>query len=1027
MKKLFTFFLLSLLLSFSLEGYSQSDQTTIMGTIIDVDKTPIYGANVIIQGTTIGTTTDFDGKYTLKVPTSATSLTFSYLGFTTKTVLIENRSVINVTLEASSAELDEIVIVGFGSQKKISVVGAVSTMASEDLRSANTTISSSLAGNVAGIIGVQRSGQPGADGASFYIRGVATYSGVSNPLILLDGVEISQGDLNSLSPEVIESVSVLKDATATAVYGTRGANGVLIVATKTGKNLDKPRINVRVQSQFTMPTSTPEFVGGVEYMELYNEAVTQRGTGEILFSQDKINGTRDGLNQYVFPNVDWYDAMFNDFADNQEINVSVQGGGKKVGYFMNATMNNQNGMLKKFDVNSYDNNINVRKFTFQNNIDADLSSTTKVALKLNTQLRYYNGPSTNVQSIFSSVMNTNPVVFPMYYPLEEGADPRDLMYGGKSGGAVNDGFENPFASMTRGYTDNFQSTVLATFTGEQKLDFITEGLVFKGLASFKNWSTTTVTRSKGYNQYELGSYQVNADGTYDYSLNQVGAAQSISLGTSTATSGDRRFYMQPSIEYKKSFDKHEVSGLLLYNQTEYLINSPYDLSSSLPERRMGYAGRVTYDFDNRYLFEANFGYNGSENFAKGNRFGFFPSVGAGYVISNEKYFEGLTDVIDVLKIRASWGKVGNDRIGGARFPYLSDIDLNGSGFTTGVEQTTNYSGPVYNQFANTGISWETAEKLDIGLQLDLINGFKFNIDYFREKRDNIFVDISTTIPTVFGTSGTNVYANLGEVLNKGFDFSLQYDKQIGEDFFISSRGTFTFARNKVLVNNEPAYSDFPNLSAVGYPIGTQLGYKAERLFIDQAEVDNSPVQQLGGFVSAGDIKYTDVTGDGIINSDDRVRMGNPAIPEIVYGLSTSIRYKKLDLSFLLQGVARTSFFTSGFHPFGSQGVRNVLQWVADDHYSASNPDIYAAYPKLSKLDNGNNTQNSTYWLEDGSFLKLRSAELGYNIGNTRIFLSGYNLLTFSKFKKWDPEQGGGSGLSYPTQSIFNLGVQLKFN
>lgn len=543
MKKLFTLLFLSFMVSIGFEAHAQETPKTVTGTVVDVNSVPVLGANVIIEGTSIGATTDFDGKYSIKVPNSGSSLTFSYVGYATKTVEIDGKSVIDITLEASADGLDEVVIVAFGSQKKISVVGAVSTIAAEDLRTANTTISTSLAGNVAGIVGVQRTGQPGADGASFYIRGVATYSGVSNPLILLDGVEISQGDLNSLSPEVIESVSVLKDATATAVYGTRGANGVLIVATKTGKNLDKPRINVRLQSQFTTPTSTPEFVSGVDYMELYNEAVTQRKTGEILFSQDKIDGTREGLNQYVFPNVDWYDAMFNDFADNQEVNVNVQGGGKKVGYFMNATMNNQNGMLKKFDVNSYDNNINVRKFTFQNNIDAELSSTTKVALKLNTQLRYYNGPSSNVQSIFSSVMNTNPVVFPMFFPLEEGADPRDMMYGGKSGGTVNDGFENPFAKMTSGYNDNFQSTVLATFTGEQKLDFITEGLVFKGLASFKNWSTTTITRSKGYNQYEIGSYSVNPDGTYSYNLNQVGAAQSISLGTSTASSGDRRFYM----------------------------------------------------------------------------------------------------------------------------------------------------------------------------------------------------------------------------------------------------------------------------------------------------------------------------------------------------------------------------------------------------------------------------------------------------------------------------------------------------
>lgn len=1007
--------------------HSQQNPISVTGKVIDAETgIPVPGANVVEKNTTNGVMTNFDGEYTIEVDPNAI-LTISFLGYTTKDIEVDGRTEIDVEMEPSTAELDEVVVVGYGKQKKISIVGAVSTIEPEALRTASTNISTALAGNLSGVIAVQRTGQPGADAANFYIRGISTYSGAQNPLILLDGVEISQGDLNALSPEIIESVSVLKDATATAVYGTRGANGVLIITTKTGKDLDKPRIYTRIQSQVTFPTEVPEFADGVEYMELFNEAVTQRGTGEILYSQDKIQGTAENRNEYLYPNVDWYNEMFKDAAYNQEANVNIQGGGKKVGYFMSATMNRQTGLLKNFDMNSYDNNIEVQKFTFQNNIDAELSPTTKVALKLNTQLRYYDGPSTSVQGIYNSVMNTNPVDFPMFHPLDSISDPRNIQYGGKTGGAINSGWPNPFAELTRGYTDNFQSTVLATLDGEQKLDFLLKGLSFKGLVSFKNWSNTNVVRSRGYNQFEINNYELLLDGSYDYDLQLVGQPQELSLGTSTGTSGDRRFYFQPSLEYAQKFGKHDVTGLLLYNQTEYVINNPSNLINSLPERRMGYAGRVTYGYDNRYLFEANFGYNGSENFASGQRFGFFPSAAVGYVISNEKYFKNFTDVFDLLKLRVSYGKVGNDRIGGARFPYLSDINLNGRGYTTGIEQNTSYSGPVYNQFGNTGITWETANKLDVGLQLGLFNDFNFTIDYYREKRENIFVDISTTIPTIFGTAGTNVYANLGEVTNQGVDFSMQYNKQFNNDLRISAKGTFTYAHNNVDVNNEPPFTQFPNLSAVGHPIGTLLGYKAERLFIDQAEVDANPVQQLGGFVSGGDIKYTDVNGDGIINSDDRVRMGYPPTPEIVYGLSTSAYYKNFDLSFLLQGVARTSFFINGFHPFGSQGLRSVLQWVADDHYSPTNPDIYAAYPKLSKLDNPNNTANSSYWLRDGSFLKLRSAEIGYTYKQARIFASGYNLLRFSKFDKWDPEQGGGSGLSYPTQTIINLGLQLRFN
>ncbi len=1024
--------LLFALLLFPLIGFSQNE-IELKGTVSDSETdVPIPGVYVLENGTQNGVATDFNGKFTISVPQTAT-LKISYLGYKELEIKVSELTLdqltnLNIELDPDAASLDEVVVVAYGKQNKISSVAAVSTVKPGKLRTPATNISTALAGNISGIIGVQRSGQPGADGANFYIRGIATYSGASSPLILLDGVEISGGDLNNLAPEIIASVSVLKDASATALYGNRGANGVLIITTKTGRDLDKPRINVRVQNSVAFPTSTPDFVSGAEYMKLFNEAVTERGTGEILYTQDRINGTANHLNKYIYPDVDWYGELFKKAAMNQEANVNIQGGGKKVGYFMSATFNRQTGILKDFDINSFKNNIEVKKFSFQNNIDAELSPTTKIALKLNTQLRYYHGPASSVSSIYGNVMNTNPVAFPKYFPLDSIDDTRDIKYGGRDGGRFNDGYLNPFAQLTHGYSDNFSSTVLATLTGEQKLDFITEGLTFRALVSFKNYSSTAVTRSRGYNQYQINSYNLLPDGSYNYDLEMIGQPQDLYLATSTGTSGDRWFYIQPMINYSRTFDeKHHVGGMLVYNQSEFVVNNPSDLISSLPKRRMGLAGRATYDYDHRYLFEANFGYNGSENFAENNRFGFFPSFAVGYVLSNEKFFEDFSHAINLLKFRASWGRVGNDEIGGGRFPYLSDINLSGRGFTTGIDQNISYSGPVYNQFANNAITWEIADKLDIGIELELFNSLRLTADYFHEKRTNIFVDISSTIPTIFGTAGTNVYANLGEVTNNGIDLALQYNKQISKDFRISAKGTFTYAHNNVVINNEPPFSEFPNLSAIGYPIGTHLGYVAERLFIDDAEVAASPSQQLGGMVSGGDIKYKDVTGDGIINSDDRVRMGYPATPEIVYGLSTSIYYKDWDFSFLLQGVANTSFYMSGFHPFGTQGIRNVLQFIADDHYSASNPDIYAAYPKLSKMDNPNNTVSSTYWLRDGSFLKLRSAELGYNYKNARFFISGYNLLTLSKFDLWDPEQGGGSGLKYPTQTIVNVGVQLRFN
>lgn len=998
----------------------------VTGTVTDSLGNPLSGASVNVLGTKVGTSTNAQGNFALTVPTGGGVLEISYVGYQTVEIPVTGATQLQIVLKSAEGTGEEVVVVGYGRQKKVSIVGAVQSVKPEELRIPTSNLSNSFAGRLAGVIAVQRSGQPGADGASFYIRGISTFSGATNPLIILDGVAVSQGDLNALAPEVIESFSILKDATATAIYGSRGANGVMIVTTKRGKNIDKPRINVRVENSISSPTSVPKFVDGARFMELYNEAVIGRSTGEVPYAQNKIEGTRAGLDPYLYPNVNWYDELFKSTAMNQGANVNVMGGGAKVDYFMSATFNHDNGILKKFNVNTYDNNISVKRYSFQNNLHATLSPSTFFALKLNTQIRDYHGPAKDASAIFSDVMNANGVDFPVMFPAEEGST--SIRYGGKSGGRFNDGFLNPFAEMVRGYTDNFQSTFVATVDGEQKLDVVTKGLSFKALGSFKNWSSTNTARSRGYNQFLVQGVTQNPDGTNNYDLAMVGTVQNETLGTATATTGDRTLYFQTSLDYNRTFGGvHSVSGLLLYNQQEYNVNFPADLISSLPRRTQGFAGRATYAYDNRYMLEANFGYNGSENFAEGKRFGFFPSVAAGYVVSNEKFWQPLANTFKLFKLRGSWGLVGNDQIGGARFVYLSDINLGGQGYTTGINQDYVRNGPSYLRFANPNISWEVAEKINLGLDLGFNNGLNLVFDVFRENRTGIFLQ-RQIIPESFGTLGTAVYGNLGAVQNQGFDVALDYSHNFSKDFQVTMKGTFTYARNEVLENDEPPFTKYKNLSLVGHPVNSQLGYDADRLFIDASEIAKSPLQQLGGFVQAGDIKYRDVTNeiDGLnmINSDDRIRMGYPTVPEIVYGFGPSVRYKKWDASFFLQGVARTSFFISGFHPFGTSEIRNVLQFIDEDRWSPSNPNIFAAYPRLSKLDNPNNTAASSFWLRDGSFLKLRNAEVGFNHKFARIYVSGYNLLTFSKFKLWDPEQGGGNGLSYPTQRVVNIGVQL---
>lgn len=1012
----------------------------ISGVVVDETGEPVIGANVVVKGEQFnGVATDSDGKFTLNVAKEKVTLEISYMGY--KPVVTEARKdkPVIVKLEEDAQVVSEVVVVGYGTQKKESVVGSVQMVKPSELQVPGSNLSTGFAGRLAGVVAVQRSGEPGADGADFWIRGISTFNNSKNPLIIIDGVQASTGDLNALDPEVIESFSILKDATATALYGSRGANGVMIVNTKSGRESEKAIVNIRIENSYSSHLKTPEFVDGVRYMEMYNEAVKARNTGEILYSQAKIDGTRAGENPLLFPNVDWYDALFNKGTMNQRVNVNVRGGYKRLDYFSSVSVNHDSGVMKNTDDFSYKNNLNIMRYVFQNNINLSLSGSSKLSLHLNVQLRDASGPSSSTQDVFGMVMEANPVDFPIRYPADPEVD--YIRWGGKSGGAYNNGYRNPYAEMAKGYKSDFQSTVMANLKYEQKLDFITEGLSAEALISFKNWSQSSTNRSSGYNQFEMSSY--NPDDFSDYMLKRVGEEVSTVLGTTNTSSGDRRMYIQAMVNYNRTFGgAHNVSGMLLYNQDQYNVNNPdgNDLIASLPQRKQGLAGRLTYAYKYRYMAELNFGYNGSENFAKGKRFGFFPSVAVGYTISREKFFEKFSKTITNLKLRASWGLVGNDQIG-ERYLYLSDIDLqNGDlSYTTGRDQNVTKNGPKYIRYSNPDITWEVGNKWNFGIDFSLWNNLNFTFDMFREVRSDIFLD-RQSVPDFIGTNAndkwmnlvTKMYGNLGKVKNQGFDFSADYVKEFNKDFSMSFKGTFTYAHNEVLEYDEPSFLKYPNLSRVGHPVDQPLLYVAERLFVDDAEVKRNPQQNLGGWISGGDIKYknlpdADGNYDHVIDANDREYTGMPTTPEIVYGFGPSFRYKDWDFSFFFQGTARVSIMMREIHPFGKDGTRNVLQFIADDYWSVNNQNVFAKYPRLSKQDNANNTQASTFWQRDGSFLKLKNAEIGYNHKFMRIYLRGSNLLTFSKFKFWDPEQGSGSGLFYPTQRVINLGVQFSLN
>ena len=998
----------------------------LQGLVKDEQGNPIIGASIQLKNTGTGVITDLDGLFQIQVTDKNSVIVISYIGYVTQEISVGDRSSITVQLKEDTKSLEEVVVTAFGAtQKKETMVGSIQQVRPAELKVPSSSLSTSFAGRMAGVIAIQRSGQPGADGADFWIRGKST--GV---LIVLDGVEISSSDLNALDPEVIESFSILKDATATAMYGTRGANGVMIVTTKSGQDLLKPIINFRLETSMSQLTSVPEMVGGVDYMKLYNEALTTRGITTGLYDDTKIRATEQGLNPLVYPNVDWYNEMFNKNAFAQRFNFNIRGGKKAVTYFMSASVKHDAGNLKSLskDYFSYNNNINVMRYDFVNNLSIKATNTTKISLGLNVSLRDWKGPSAGVDGIFSMSREASPVDFPIVYPARNDKEIYTL-WGGMSGGIYNNGYRNPVAEYVVGYKKQFASTVNANIRLDQDLKMVTKGLKLHVLASFKNWSKTETTRKAGYNQFEIDQYN---EATGEYTLSRVGNEQKTALNTEGAATGDRRIFIQAYLDYKRKFGVHDVNAMLLYNQDQLDNNKPDNLLSSLPRRKQGIAARLSYAYDDRYLAEVNFGYNGSENFAKNNRFGFFPSIALGYNISQEKFWEPISNVISHFKLRGSYGLVGNDGIN-ERYAYLEDIVLSSDKwkYTTGVNQNVNLQGPVWNRYYNPNLTWEVGKKLNVGFDMQLFHQVNLNFDVFKEIRSKIYMQKVNTLPDFIGTGETKIYENSGKMKNVGFDIALDYNKQITKDFFLSFKGTLTYAHNTILERDEPPFQLYPNLSSVGYSRGQHLVYVADGLFRDQADVDSHAEQTLGYIPQPGDIKYVDQPDangncDGIINTNDRVYMGYPEDPEIVYGFGPSMKYKNWDFSFFFQGAARTSILMSGFHPFGKNATRGVMKFIADDYWSESNPNPNAAYPRLTRDTNANNTVNSSYWLRNGAFLKLKNAEIGYTFKMFRAYLNGSNLLTFSPFKHWDPEMGGGSGMKYPTQRVFNIGIQFTF-
>jgi TonB-linked SusC/RagA family outer membrane protein len=1015
---------------------------TVTGTVIDEAGDPLPGATIALKGSTRGVSTDPDGSFKIDVPPTGT-LEIFFIGYETQTVAVENRRKIDVQLKPKANELDEVTIVAFGKQKKESVISSISTVNIKDLKVPGSNLTTAFSGRVAGLISYQQSGEPGQDNASFFIRGITTFGADAkkDPLILIDGMELTTNDLARLNTDDIASFSIMKDATATALYGARGANGVILVTTKEGTE-GSMRINVRLENSFSNPTERIQTADPITYMRMQNESVLTRNPyGVARYTPEKIRMTAEGRYPDIFPATDWYKTMFNDVISNQRANLSVSGGGKIARYYVAANITQDNGNLKVDRRNNFNTNISLTKYAIRSNVNVNLTKSTELIIRLSSSFDEYTGPIDGGSDMYKKVMQANPVLFKPYYePDPEHAYLKHILFGNYGQG----NYLNPYAESQKGYKNYSTNTTLTQFELKQKLDALTEGLSFRAMVNMNRFSEFSIIRQYSPFYYNLENYDLSGEGSYKlWQLNPNGGTETIE-----PSSGNRSintvFYLESALEYNKKIKEvHSLNALIVYIMSQRNEGLQTNLELSLPHRNLGVSGRLAYNYDSRYFVEGNFGYNGSERFAKNHRWGFFPSIGLAWLMSNEAFFDPLKEVVSTFKLKGTYGLVGNDAIGSDsdRFYYLAKVAMNSAkNVNWGGIADYNPGGIDVERYANEGIGWEVAYKTNLGAEIALNNGLSANLDFFREKRTNILLD--RVMPSQLGVIPA-VKSNLGTAQGQGFDMELNYEKSFNKDLWLTGRGTFTYATSKVMEWEEPDYSATPWMSRVGYKINQQWGYIAERLFADDLEVANSPEQF--GYVMGGDIKYRDINGDGKITPIDQVPIGYPTVPEINYGFGLSAGYKGFDASFFFQGSARQSFWfdMKAITPFldpdgGSVGQNAVIQPIADSYWTESNRNLYAFWPRLSPdpiTDNSNNAKPSTWFMQDATFLRLKSVEIGYTLperiskklymNNFRFYLSGTNLLCFSAFKLWDPEMAG-NGLGYPLQRVINVGLNIGF-
>ena len=1023
----------------------QQNKRKISGRVTDIKGEPLIGVNVTVDGDANGSITNMDGLYEIFVTKKSVVLKFTYIGFKTSEIRTNaSTNIYDVTLEEQVNELEETVIVGYGTQRKISNIGAQSSMKMEDIKTPSASLTTTLAGRLAGVVAVQRTGEPGKDAADIWIRGISTPN-TSSPLVLVDGVERS---FNDIDPEDIESLTTLKDASATAVYGVRGANGVILIKTKPGK-VGKPTVSADYYESFTRFTKMVDLADGITYMNAANEAMRNDGIA-TKYTEDQIRNTIAGKDPYLYPNVDWLKEIFNDWGHNRRVNVNVRGGSEKVAYYASVSYFNETGMtVTDKNINTYDSKMKYSRYNFTTNLNIDVTPTTKVEIGAQGYLGEGNYPAISSADLYNAAMSISPVEYPkMFFVNGEAFVP---------GTSTNNNFNNPYSQATRrGYDNLTKNQIYSNLRVTQNLDMLTKGLKLTAMYAFDVYNEIHVHQDRAESTYNF------LDTSVPYDMNGQPILQRIYEGSNVLsykqeTSGNKKTYLEASLNYDRTFnDDHRVSALFLFNQQSKLLYPKGTLEDAIPYRMMGIAGRATYSWKDRYFAEFNIGYNGAENFSPKHRFGTFPAFGVGWVVSNEKFWQPLSKAVSFLKIRYTDGKVGNSEVSDRRFMYLDQMKENGDyGYKFGPNGTKWAGYETVNMAVD--LIWEESRKQDLGIDLKLFNDdLSIVFDLFKERRENILLKREHSIPSFLGYNTSAPYGNIGIIENKGFDGTIEYNKRINKDWVIALRGNVTFNKDKWIQGELPEQK-YEWMNQYGRNINGAKGYVAEGLFT-QAEIDDmarweslsdankaitpKPFASQFGTVKAGDIKYKDLNNDGQIDAYDQTYISRGDVPTTVYGFGFTVGWKDLSVGMMFQGVAGAERVLNGssVNPFNGGGGSGNLYSNIGDRWTEENPDQNAFYPRLSygseTTSNINNFQKSTWWVRNMNFLRLKTLQISYNLPkpwvnkvhlkNAAVYVMGTNLFTLSRFKLWDPELNTDNGASYPNTTSYSVGINFTF-